>query len=221
MKDLNLILIDDHPLFRVGIKTVIKRNPQLNILAEAGTGNEGFKLVKDKSPDLVILDISLPDITGLDLLEKIKNEFPEIVVLILSMHSKFKYIARSFQLGAKGYLIKESAAENLIAAIESAIEGRFYLDKSIANRVIDKLVEEKNGIEDTANTYNSLTRREQEVMRLIVEEYSNKEIAEKLEISVRTVDIHRSNIMSKIGVKNTIQLIKYAAKIGLIDIEQE
>lgn len=215
-----ILIIDDHPLFREGLKSIVNKNCRFLITGEAGSGNEGIEKVKELKPDLVIIDISLPDINGIQILREIKEEFSQIFVIVLSMHSETGNIVKAFKYGANAYLVKESAANKLIDCLETVFKGNYYLDNLLSHEIVNFMLESSNNNTDVTNyNYSKLTAREQEIMRFMVTGYSNKEIAKKLFISPKTVRNHSSNIMSKLGLKNSIDLMKYAAKIGLIDTE--
>ncbi len=215
-----IIIIDDHPLFREGIKTILNRQPKYEVVGETGTGREGLQMVKDLKPDLVLLDLSLPDIRGLELIKDILKSSVKTGIMIVSMHSKIDYIVKSFQYGAMGYVVKESAAETLLVAIEHIIKGDYYMDTSVSQKVVKKLatLPAKKSI-SVKPAYESLTPREQEVMAMLAEGLNAVQIADKLFISSKTAENHRSNIMRKLGLHSTIELVRYAAKIGLIDID--
>jgi DNA-binding NarL/FixJ family response regulator len=215
-----LLIVDDHPLFREGLKSLIARNPKYEVVGEAGTGKDGLRLAKALKPDLVLVDISLPDTSGVELTRNIRTVLPETNVLVISMHSKIDYITEAFQAGAKGYVVKESATEKLLQGLDAVAGGEYFLDSSLSVSVVKRLVEfpEKEAqIKD--GSYGSLTPREQQVMRMLAEGQSTKEIASKLFISPKTVENHRANIMEKLSLHSTIELIRYAAKLGLIDID--
>jgi len=214
------LIIDDHPLFREGLKSIISRDDRFGVIGEAGNGREGLKMAKKLKPDIVVVDISLPDTSGIQLTQDIRNLLSETRIIIVSMHSKIDYIAEAFQAGATGYVVKESASDRLLQGLESVVQGEYFLDSSVSHQVVENLL--KLPIRDARITdvdYASLTPREQEVMRLLAEGFAAKEIAEKLYISPKTVENHRSNIMNKLGLHSTMELIRYAAKIGLIDVE--
>jgi DNA-binding NarL/FixJ family response regulator len=169
---------------------------------------------------MIIVDISLPDRSGIQLTREIRTLFSATRILIVSMHSKIDYIAEAFQAGASGYVVKESASERLLQGLESVSRGDYFLDSSVSHAVVENLMNSPlKEAKITDADYDTLTPREQEIMRLLAEGLSSKKVAEKLFISPKTVENHRSNIMNKLGLHNTIELIRYAAKLGLIDVD--
>ena len=216
----SILIIDDHPLFREGLKAIIERDSHFEVIGEAGNGREGLQLTKKLKPDVIIVDISLPDRSGIQLTREIRTFLSTTRILIVSMHSKIDYIAEAFQAGATGYVVKESASERLLQGLESVVRGDYFLDSSVSHAVVENLM--KSPLKEAKITdadYDTLTPREQEVMRLLAEGLSSKKVAEKLFISPKTVENHRANIMNKLGLHNTIELIRYAAKLGLIDVD--
>ena len=220
-KKIRLIIIDDHPLFREGIKTILNRKPEYEVVGEAGTAHEGLKMAKSLKPDLVLLDLSLPDKPGVQLIREIVESSANTSILIVSMHSKIDYIVKSFRHGAIGYVVKESAADTLLDAIAHVVDGDYYMDTSVSQQVVKRLANlpEKKSI-SVKPGYESLTPREQEVMAMLAEGMNAVQVADKLFISPKTAENHRSNIMRKLGLNNSIELVRYAAKIGLIDIDR-
>lgn len=215
-----LLIVDDHPLFREGLKTIIAGDPNFEVVGEAGNGREAMQMTGEKKPDLVLLDIALPDQTGIDMTGEIKRISPKTMVMIVSMHSKVDYIVKAFQAGATGYVVKDSAAERLLQGIDAVLKGEYFLDSSVSHKVVQRLMEfPKEEAKITDRGYDALTSREQEVMVLLAEGRSAREIAEKLFVSPRTVENHRTSIMRKLDLHSNHELIRYAAKLGLIDLE--
>jgi DNA-binding NarL/FixJ family response regulator len=216
-----VLIVDDHPLFREGLKAIIGRTPRFEISGEAGTAKEGFKMAKTLNPDVVLVDISLPDQSGIDLTRRIRSTLSGTRVLIVSMHSKISYIAEAFQAGAMGYIVKESAAERLLQGLDTVLAGDYYLDSAVSHKVVERILGfPKENARITDGAYGTLTPREQEVMRLLAQGLSTREVADRLCISPKTVENHRTNIMGKLGLRSGIELVRYAARLGLIDIDQ-
>lgn len=217
---ISIMIVDDHPLFREGLKTIIGRDKRYEIIAEAGTGKNALDKAQKNKPDLMMVDLSLPDMSGIQLTRKILAKLPQIKIIIVTMHSKVDYMAEAFQAGAIGFVVKDSAAEGLLKGIETVLKGDYFLDSAVSTQVVEtlkKLPGKETKINDAL--YGTLTAREQEILRLLAEGLSSKEIAQKLFISPKTVENHRSNIMNKLDLHSTIELVRYAAKLGLIDVE--
>jgi DNA-binding NarL/FixJ family response regulator len=215
-----VLIIDDHPLFREGLKTLVSRNPAFVVAGEAGTATEGLEMAMDLKPDMAVVDISLPDLSGIELTRRIRSQLPDTRILIVSMHDKIDYITEAFQAGATGYVVKESAADRLVQGLLAVSRGEYFLDSSLSQSVVKRLVDfpEKEA-RITDRGYGALTTREQQILRMVAEGRTTKEIATELYISPKTVENHRAKILEKLNLHSTIDLIRYAAKLGLIDVD--
>ncbi len=216
----SILLIDDHNLFREGLKTIIRRDSQFTVVAEAKNADEGVRAALHVRPDIVLLDISLPGRSGIDVAREIRGKLPETLIIIVSMFSRPDLVMEAVEAGARGYVTKGSTPETLLQGIRSVAEGQFYLDGAASQELITAL-ENKGSKGRTVinNEYGQLSSREQEVLRMIAEGVPARDIAERLFISVKTVENHRTNRLHKLGLKSTVDLVKYAARIGLIDVE--
>jgi len=215
-----ILIVDDHGLFREGLKAIIERNATFEVVGEAGNGREALKMVQRFKPDVALIDMSLPDQSGIELTRDVLKFSPKTRIMIVSMHSKIDYIVGAFRAGATGYVIKESASDKLLQGIKTVIKGDFFMDTSVSQKVVKKLVglqEKEIKIPDDA--YDTLTPREQEVMALVAEGHSTNKIGEMLFISSKTVENHRSSIMRKLDLHSTIDIARYAAKLGLINVD--
>ena len=219
-KKKTVLIVDDHPLFREGLKSLIGRHSGFEVVGEAENGKQGIKKAKKLRPDLVVMDLSLPDQSGIDVTRRIRSMLPETRIMILSMHSKIDYITKAFQAGACGYVVKESATERLVECLKTISKGDYFLDTSLSHKVVKNLM--KSGEKEAKITdagYKTLTPREQQITRLLAEGISTKDIADQLFISPKTVENHRSNIMNKLDLHSTMELVRYAAKLGIIDVD--
>ena len=219
MRDtITIILADDHRIFRKGLRSLLSEKPQIKILAEADDGDEALEMAAKHKPKIVIMDIGMPKMDGIEATRQIRERLPETEVIILSMHAKKAYIDQVLKAGAKGYVLKDSDEENLIAAINTVYNGGYYLDSPIADQVLSDYFggKRKRELQEQADP---LSEREKEVLRLLAEGHSNQEVADILCISRKTVENHRAHIVRKTGVQGQVGLTKYAARIGLIDLD--
>ena len=208
MSAYRIVLADDHVMFRKGIRNILERDVGLEVAGEAGDGLELLKFIKNATPDMVLLDIAMPSLRGLEATREIKMISPEVKVLILTMHRDKEYVYYAISAGAEGYLLKEDADTELFKAIEKIRSGGYYISPLLSGELTHELIQEHH--KGQLPPPKSLTVREREVLKLIAEGVKNKEIADLLFISARTVEHHRANIMRKLNIKKTANLIKYA-----------
>jgi DNA-binding NarL/FixJ family response regulator len=207
-----VVLADDHSLFRAGVRKLLDEVPGIEVLAEASDGLELLEAMKTVSPDLVILDISMPGMRGVEAAKEIRTRDPRVKVLILTMHRKREYFQHAMSAGAAGYLLKEDADTELFTAIETVRRGGTYLSPILSQDLAKDLVRVSTG--QAIESGEALSTRERQVLKLLAEGKSSREIADLLYISVRTVEHHRSNIMGKLNLKNTAEMIRYAIRKG-------
>jgi DNA-binding NarL/FixJ family response regulator len=208
-----IVLADDHVMFRQGIKNILEGAKELEVVGEAGDGLKLLELLKKVTPDMIILDISMPNLRGLEATREVKMISSDMKVLILTMHRDKQYVYSAISAGAEGYLLKEDADTELFAAIEKIRQGGHYISPLLSGDLTHELIQAINKGQSTPPS-DPLTIREREVLKLIAEGVSNKEIAGLLCISIRTVEHHRANIMEKLNIKQTANLIKYAIRKG-------
>lgn len=218
MNKKRILICDDHTILREGLKILLSRQTDIEILGEAGTGNEIIQLAKKHSPDIIIMDISLPDINGIHLTKTIVQEDPRIAILILTMYNDKEYLISALKAGAKGYLIKEGTIDEMLNAINTVYKHQIYIDKRFGEATINEVLQKLKD-KSLDENHDILTPREKEVLQLIADGKSNKEIASFLNISAKTVDVHRSNIMRKLNVHDAISLVKKALQKGWIKIK--
>lgn len=217
MKDVyRIILADDHVIFRQGMKALIEEAPGLEVAGEAGDGFELLNLLNVVKPDLVILDISMPGLQGIEATREIKKLHPDLIVLILTMHKNKEFLYHAISAGARGYLLKEDSDVELFSAIEAIRKGAIYVSAIIADEVSEDFSYLTKGNRHFSS--NLLSKRETEVLKLIAEGKSNKEIADLLYISIRTVENHRANIQKKLDLNNTAELVRYAIQRGISEL---
>jgi len=215
-----ILIVDDHPLFREGLKAILDRETEYVVVGEAGNGRKALQLCKALKPDLILVDMSLPDLSGIQLTRQIRNSCPNTRIMIVSMHSNVDYIVRAFQAGATGYVLKESASNRLMLGIDFVLKGEYFMDSSVSHQVLKRLIGiQKKRLQITDASYDTLTPREQEVLVLLAEGLSKEEVAERLYISPKTVENHRSRIMSKLNLHSPVDLVRFATKLGLIDVD--
>jgi len=211
---IQVMLVDDHTLVRQGIKFVISQESDIKVIAEAGNGKEAVDIALKKLPDVIVMDITLPILNGLDASEQILKKNPNIKILILSMHENRVFIEKALGYGIKGYILKDSAVEEVVRGIREVHEGRFFLSSKISSFVVQDYIKHKKKSVKLKST-SILTPREREILQLIAEGANSKEIADKLNLSLKTILVHRNNIMQKLDIHNQAQLIRFALKEGI------
>ncbi len=214
---LRIVLSDDHALFRLGLKRILEGIPGTTVIGEAGDGFELLNLLKKLRPDLVLLDISMPRLRGLEAIPEIKALHPAMKIVILTMHKRKEYLREAIAAGAAGYLLKEDAGAELATAIDRVRKGKTYVSPLIAEELTDEWAQFSRGELQPDFKGVSLTLREREVLKLIAEGKSSKEIADLLTISARTAEHHRANIMMKLHANKTADLVKYACSHGYVN----
>ena len=216
-KNITVFLADDHTIVRQGLAKLLEGEPDLRVIGEAENGREAVAKVEKLKPDIVLMDIAMPMLNGIEATRQIRKICPQTKVIILSMHSHARYISELFSLGASGYLLKSSTGSDIIDAIHAACKGSTYLSPSISGKVIeDYLSLKKNSDQD--DHYSRLSNREREVFQMIAEGRSTREISDILCVSPSTVKTHRSNIMEKLEMDNLSQLIQFAIHIGIVEL---
>ena len=219
MSKIRIFLVDDHQLVRDGIKALLITADDLTILGEASSGKECFEKIALEPPDILILDISLPDTNGIEITKRISAEYPKTQVLILSMYTNEDFVFNSVKAGARGYLPKNTSREELLNAIHAIYEGEEFFADSISRIILKSYVRKAREFDLTPQQGTILlSAREIEILKLFAEGFINKEIGDKLDISIRTVETHKNHIMKKLQLKSTVELIKYAIRNNLVKI---
>jgi two-component system, NarL family, response regulator NreC len=215
-KPFTIVLAEDHTILREGLKALLSSQPDLKIVGEVGDGLEAVRCVRDHSPDMILLDLSMPRMTGLDAIKEIKRVNADTKIIVLTVHSTEEYILATLQAGADGYVLKDAHSTELLTAIRHVLAGRRYLSPSISGTIIDGLLQGKKA-SSIKSAWETLTQREREILKLIAEGHKNKDIADLLFISLKTVEKHRANLMEKLDLHNVAALTALAAEKGLIN----
>lgn len=218
IKDFRVLLVENHAILRQGLKRLLE-DEGIEVVGEAENGRAGVKLTEELLPDLVVMDISLPELGGIEATRQIRKYHPHIQVVMLTIHSQESYVYKALEAGANGYLLKETAAEALIEAIEKVMKGEIYISPSLPEDILENYRKMKDSGK-APDDFSRLTNREKEILQLIAEGYTSKEIADNLFISVKTVENHRANIKNKIDIHDTAGLVRYAISIGLVETDQ-
>ncbi len=214
MKTINILVVDDHKVFRDGINALLEKVEGVEVVAEASNGKEALDQLKKCRVDVVLMDIDMGEMNGIDTTQIVKQLYPDVNILVLSMHGEHNYIIKMLDAGASGYILKNAGMDEMVSAIKCVSKGDSYFSREVSTVLLQQL---HKPVSTKKQKDVALTLRETEVLKLIAQEFSNPEIADKLFISIRTVDTHRRNLLEKLGVKNTAGLVKYALKKGLAD----
>ena len=213
--NVRIVLADDHTILREGLRALLSADPDFEIVGEAGDGREAVRCVEKLGPDLLLMDLSMPRMSGMDAISEIKRRYPETKIIALTVHKTEEYLLSTLQAGVDGYVLKDATHDELVMAIHNVMAGKRYLSPGISEKVIEGYLD---GKEDslTASSWQKLSQREREVLKLIAEGYKNKEIADDLCISLKTVEKHRANLMKKLDLHNAAALTVYAVEKGLV-----
>ena len=216
MSAIRVVLADDHALVRAGIRALLERLPGVEVVGEAANGREALELVEKSAPNVILLDISMAELGGLEALPRIVKDFQAVKVLMLSRHANEEYVLRALRSGASGYMLKEAAAEELELAINAVAQGKTYLSPSISRTVVESYLQHAPGEEGPLE---QLTARQREVLQLIAEGKNTKEIASLLDISIKTVEAHRLQLMARLDIHDVPGLVRFAIRSGLVSSE--
>ncbi len=223
MPRIRVLLADDHAVLRAGLKALLSAQADMDVVGEAGDGYEALQEAERLHPDVVLADVGMPGLSGLELTRRLKESMPQARVLILTVHEDQSFLHRALRAGAAGYLVKRAAEEDLLAGIRAVARGEAFLFSSMTKGLIEDYVRRtsrsraRDGTESAGPTYDGLTPREVQVLRLIAQGYSNAQVAETLVISVKTVESHRARIVEKLGLRSRVELVRYAAGKGLLE----
>ena len=212
---IRILLADDHTVVRDGLRALLERQPDMTVVAEAADGRDSVRLAEEQSPDVVVMDITMPNMNGIEATRRILAANPRTAVVILSMHQDESYVLRSLKAGAKGYLLKDSLRSDIVDAIRAVSQGRSFLTRKISRIMQEDYVRqmERRGLEDS---YDLLTDREREILQLVAEGKANKEVAGLLNIGLTTVETHRTHILQKLGLHSVPELILYAVRKSIV-----
>ena len=213
MKTIKVLVADDHALVRKGIEAILNQEPDIEVVGEATDGRQAVSLTQKVKPDIVLMDISMPKLNGLEATRQIKHNLPGIKVIVFTMYTDEEYIFNMFKAGSSGYVLKQSVPTELISAIREVSKGNSYLSPLISTKVIEHYIHSR----EDADGYETLTHREKEVLQLIAEGLTNREISEELNLSIKTIGTHRTNLMRKLSINNIAGLTRYAIRKGVIE----
>ncbi len=217
MSTIRVALADDHALMRAGIRALLEKLPGIEVVGEANNGREALELIKKKGPNVILLDVSMTELGGLEALPRIVKEFPAVKVLILSAFANEEFVLRALRSGAAGYMLKDAAAEELELAIKAVAQGKTFLGPSISRTVVESYLQRTTGKQDLIE---ELTARQREILQLLAEGQNTNEIASTLDISAKTVNAHRLQLMARLDIHDVPGLVRYAIRSGLVSSER-
>jgi DNA-binding NarL/FixJ family response regulator len=217
MKPICVLLAEDHALVRAGFRALLENLPGIQVVAEAGDGREALRLIETHRPDVVLMDITMPGLNGLEAAARVASEFPYVHVIILSMHANEEYVLQALRAGAAGYLLKDADPAELEMAVTAVARGETYLSPPVSKRVIADYVRR---VGDESSSLVRLTPRQREVLQLITEGHTTREIARILDVSVKTVETHRTQLMERLDIHDIAGLVRYAIGVGLVSLEK-
>jgi DNA-binding NarL/FixJ family response regulator len=216
VEPIRVLLVDDHAIVREGLRAVLSLSPDVTVVGEAGDGREALDKVRESGPDMVIMDVTMPGMDGLEATKRLTRDFPGVKVLVLSQHDSDRYVLPILQAGAAGYVLKRAIGAELMAAIRAVSAGECYLPPRVAQTVLEYFRKRPNETQEDEEL-SPLTEREREILKLVVEGNTSQAIADRLCVSKRTVMCHRANIAAKLGIHNRTELIRYAMRMGIIE----
>lgn len=213
-KSFRILLADDHVLIRHGIKNIIKKNDKYQVVGEVSNGEGVLGFLKNSKVDIIILDITMPGIGGMEAVSLVKSSYPSVKILMLTMHKNKQYFYNAMSAGADGYLMKDDSDKELLIALEKVLSGKSYISPCLADDFADDVISMYRN--ERKSPFQELTKRESEILQLVVQGYTSKKMAERLNLSQRTIDHHRSNLLRKFNRKNSVDLVNYAVKNGFV-----
>lgn len=217
---IRVVIVDDHSVVRAGMRMLLESDSELEIVGEGENGQQGLQLARDLRPDVMVMDVTMPEMDGVEATRRIKQEMPQVAVLAVTIHEGADYFFRMLQAGASGYVPKRAAADDVLQAIHVVAKGDVFLEPRIAKELVsDYVTRVRQGV--AQESYDGLTEREREVLALIAEDETNQAIANRLSISVKTVERHRENIMQKLNLHTRTELVKYAIRKGIISLDED
>lgn len=219
MQEIKVLIVDDHAIVREGLRAIMESHPEIKVVGEATDGEAALIKVKESGPDVVLMDITMPRMNGLEATRRIKQADPDTKILVLTMHEEDDYFFKILEAGASGYFVKGGSSQELLRAVKSVSEGNAFIYPTMAKRLLTDYLQRAGSNQDLAQQ-NSLSNREQEILRLVADGRSNQEIGDLLFLSPATVQTHRAHIMAKLGLHNRTELVKYALRQGFITLDE-